>query len=66
MSTITKDTIVADIMKMAPEALPLFKAVGMNCMGCAMSSGETLGQACMGHGVDPDKFLTTLNAYIEK
>jgi len=62
--TVTKDTIISDIMKAAPESTPLFQEIGMHCLGCAMSSGETLEQACGVHGVDVDGFLAKLNAFI--
>jgi len=66
MSQITKDTIIADIMQMAPESVPLFRSIGMNCLGCAMATGETLNQACSVHGVDVDEFLPKLNALVEQ
>ena len=62
MAEITKDTIIADILKIAPETLPLFQGVGMNCLGCAMAKSETLAQACASHGVDVDALLEKLNA----
>jgi len=64
MSQITKDTIIADILNIAPEAVPLFRSIGMHCLGCAMASGETLGQACEVHGVDADEFLSKLTALV--
>lgn len=64
MTQITKDTIIADIMNVAPESAPMFQAIGMHCIGCAMASGETLEQACAVHGVDADEFLENLNAFI--
>ena len=57
---ITRDTIIADILKAAPHAAPMFQSVGMHCLGCAMASGETLGQACDAHGVDSDVLLAQL------
>jgi len=66
MSQITKDTIIADILKIAPESVPLFQAVGMSCLGCAMASGETLGQACEVHGVDADEFLAKLESHVNQ
>jgi len=66
MAEITKDTIIADILNVAPEAVPLFRSIGMNCLGCAMASGETLGQACMVHGIDPDAFLEQLTAFVKQ
>jgi len=66
MSQITKDTIIADIMKIAPDSVPLFQSIGMNCLGCAMASGETLGQACEVHGVDADEFLVKLTEFVKQ
>jgi len=64
MSQITKDTIIADILKIAPEAVPIFRSMGMNCLGCAMASGETLGQACAAHGVNVDDLLPKINEFV--
>ena len=64
MFEITKETIIADIMMNAPETQPLFRSIGMHCMGCALASGENLEQACMAHGVDVDNFLERCNEVI--
>ena len=64
MSQITKETIIADILKIAPDSVPLFRSIGMNCLGCAMASGETLEQACAAHGVDVDDLLSKIGEYI--
>ena len=61
---ITKDTIIADILEIAPQSAPLFQSIGMHCLGCAMASGETLGEACAAHGVNADEFLEKLSAFI--
>jgi len=66
MSQISKDTIIADILKIAPDSVPMFRSMGMNCLGCAMASGETLGQACAAHGVEVDDLLQKLNEFIEQ
>ena len=66
MSQITKDTIIADIMNSAPDAAPLFQSIGMHCLGCAMASGETLGEACAAHGVDADEFLAKLTKLVKQ
>lgn len=62
MAEIKKDTIIADILKIAPEKAPLFFEIGMHCLGCVMASGETVEEACAVHGVDADEFLKKLNA----
>ena len=62
---ITKDTIIGNILDIAPQAAPLFLAIGMHCLGCPSSRGETVEEACMVHGIDCDSFLVQLNKFIE-
>ncbi len=61
MIEITKDTIIGDILDVAPQTAPIFLSIGMHCLGCPSSRGETVEQACMVHGVDVDALLTELN-----
>ena len=61
MTQITKDTIIADVLTIAPNSVPLFRSMGMNCLGCAMASGETVGEACAAHGVDVDVIISQLS-----
>jgi len=39
--------------------------IGMHCLGCPASRGETLEQACRVHGVDADEILDRINALQE-
>ena len=59
--TITKDTIIGDILTIAPQTAPLFMNIGMHCLGCPASRGETVEQACMVHGVEVDDLLAKVN-----
>ena len=34
MAQITKDTIIGDILDIAPETAPIFLSIGMHCLGC--------------------------------
>ena len=61
---ITKDTIIGSVLDIAPQAAPLFLAIGMHCLGCPSSRGETVEEASMVHGIDCDSFLTQLNKFI--
>ena len=61
---IEKDTIIGDILDVAPQSAPLFFAIGMHCLGCPSSRGETVEEACMVHGVDCDELLEKLNAHL--
>ena len=66
MVTITKDTIIGDILDMAPQTAPVFLSIGMHCLGCPSSRGETVEQACAVHGVDVEKLLEGVNAESNK
>lgn len=60
---ITKDSIIGDVLDQHPETAQLFFSIGMHCLGCPASRGETVEEACAVHGVDVDEFLEHLNAY---
>jgi len=62
---IEKNTIIGSVLDIAPQAAPLFLAIGMHCLGCPSSRGETVEEACMVHGIDCDAFLAQLNKFIE-
>lgn len=64
MTEIKKDTIIGDVLNIAPEAAPLLLNIGMHCLGCPASRGETVEQACMVHGVDTDSLLKEINKVI--
>jgi len=64
MAQITKDTIIGDILDIAPQTAPLFMAIGMHCLGCPASRGETVEQACMVHGVNVDALLEQVNGLL--
>jgi hybrid cluster-associated redox disulfide protein len=62
---ITRDTNIGEIVENCPEAMPKFMEIGMHCMGCALASAETVEEACAAHGVDPDEFITDLQAFLQ-
>ena len=64
MAQITKDTIIGDILDIAPQTAPVFLAIGMHCLGCPASRGESVEQACMVHGVDVDALLEEINGLL--
>lgn len=62
--TITRQTIIGDLLDTAPQTASIFLSIGMHCLGCPASRGETVEQACGVHGVDPDALIERLNAAI--
>lgn len=64
MASITKDTIIGEILDMDQSTAPFFLEMGMHCLGCPSSRGETVEQACMVHGVDADELVKKLNEHL--
>ncbi len=62
---ITRETIIGDILDTAPETAPFFLEIGMHCLGCPASRGETVEMACAVHGVDVDELLTRINEFLK-
>lgn len=60
---VTKDTIIGDILAMDESTAPFFFEIGMHCLGCPASRGETIEQACAVHGTDADELVAKLNAH---
>ena len=61
---ITKDTIIGDILDFDSTTAPIFMEMGMHCLGCPASRSESLGDACMVHGVDADEIVEKINKHI--
>ena len=68
MMQITKDTVIADLLKTdaAEAAVPLLQSIGMHCLGCVMASKETIEEACQAHNVDADEIVAKLAALIKQ
>ncbi len=62
---ITKDMIVGEVLDMDNSAASYFFEIGMHCLGCPASRGESIEQACAVHGADADELVAKLNAHFE-
>lgn len=60
---VTKDTIIGDILDADATVAPYFLEIGMHCLGCPASRGESVADACMVHGTDADELVAKLNAH---
>lgn len=63
---VTENTIIGDILDADFEVAPYFLEMGMHCLGCPSSRGETVAQACEVHGVDAAELVEKLNAHFTK
>ena len=62
--TVTKDSIIGDVLDHDRTTAEYFFEMGMHCLGCPASRGETIEQACMVHGTDPDALIEKLNSHM--
>jgi hybrid cluster-associated redox disulfide protein len=61
---INKDMTVGEVLDMNGELAPFFLEMGMHCLGCPMSRGESVEQACEVHGVDADELIGRINEFL--
>lgn len=59
---ITADSIIADIIRVYPQTIPVFRSFGMGCLGCPSATGEALSKACEIHSIDLTEIIGKLNA----
>ena len=62
---ITKDMFIGDVLDIDTGAAKYFFEIGMHCLGCPSSRGETIEEACQVHGTDCDELLAKLNEYFK-
>ena len=66
MAKVTKDMVINEIISIDSGVIPILMGAGMHCVGCPSAQGETLEEACIVHGMDFDKLIDDLNAYLER
>ena len=59
---ITKDTGIADAMKVCPNAPQIFDRHGMACWACMAASAETIEEGALMHEIDAQAIVDELNA----
>ncbi len=62
--TVTKDTLIGDILDFDVETARFFFEIGMHCLGCPHSRGESIEDACLVHGTNPDELVAKINEYL--
>ncbi len=64
--TVTKETLIGDILDFEPECGKFFLEIGMHCLGCPSARGESVEMACAVHGTDADKLIEKINVFLQK
>lgn len=63
---VTKDSVIGDVLDHDSTTAQFFLEMGMHCLGCPASRGESIEDACAVHGVDCDELVEKLNRHLAK
>ena len=63
---VTKQSIIGDVLDAAPETARFFFEIGMHCLGCPASRGESIEEACAVHGTDANELFKKINEFLAK
>ena len=65
MEQITANMTIGEILEMRGEEIaPILLGMGMHCLGCPSAQMETLEEAAMVHGIDPELLVEKINAFL--
>lgn len=60
---ISKNSTIGDVLDYDIGTVNYFAEIGMHCLGCPASRSESIEQACLVHGTDPDELILKLNEH---
>ena len=63
---VTKETLIGDVLDFDVETAQFFFEIGMHCLGCPHSRGESIADACTVHGTDADALVAKINDFLAK
>jgi hybrid cluster-associated redox disulfide protein len=61
---VTKQTLIGDVLDHNVETARFFFEIGMHCLGCPHSRGESIEDACQVHGTNADELVAKINAFL--
>ena len=65
-ATVTKTTMIGELLQIDQNIAPLLLGIGMHCLGCPSSQMETIEEAAMIHGINPDELVSSINDFLAK
>ena len=64
MAQVTKDTVIGELLQIDENIAPVLLDIGMHCLGCPSSQMETIAEAAMVHGIEPDALVDRINQFL--
>lgn len=65
MARVNKSTMIGELLQIDQNVAPILLNIGMHCLGCPSSQMETIEQAAMVHGINPDMLVDEINNFLE-
>ena len=62
---VTKETLIGTILDYDVNTAKFFFEIGMHCLGCPHSRGESIEDACKVHGTNADELVAKINEYLQ-
>ena len=62
---VTKEMTIGEVLNINMDIAPILMEIGMHCLGCPASQGESLEEAAMVHGIDADLLGEKINAFLK-
>ena len=66
MTQVTHETMIGELTQIDSNVAPLLLNIGMHCLGCPSSQMETIEEAAMVHGINPDELVSSINDFLAK
>ena len=66
MTKVTKSMLIGELLTVDPNIAPILMRAGMHCLGCPSSQMETIDEAAMVHGIEPDALGKEINDFLAK
>ena len=63
---VEKDTMIGELLQIDTNIAPILFGIGMHCLGCPASQMETIEEAAMVHGINPQDLVVGINKFLAK
>lgn len=63
---VTKETMIGQLLTIDMDVAPILMGIGMHCLGCPSSQMETIEEAAMVHGINPEDLVDEINAFLSR
>ena len=63
---VEKENMIGELLQIDTNIAPILFGIGMHCLGCPASQMETIEEAAMVHGINPQDLVDEINKFLAK